>query len=350
MRAIVMRRFGTPGVLHLEEIDRPKPAVGEALVRVAAVEVARTRDVATRGGEHPFSRQVRLPHVLGGDCAGVVAEVGPGGDTGLVGQRVAAMNTHTCGRCAACRAGREYECTELRMVGIHRPGAYADFVAVPTDSLFALPDAIAMTEAAALAATGPIALTQLRTVAVGAGGSVLVPGITGALATTIAALAGRLGVHVVGSTRRPVLAPPGLGVDLLDPAALDFEESLRAAASGGVDGVIDNVGAPALFDRYFAALRNGSRIVVSGALDEGAAPVVRVPLGALYVRSLALVGVRTATARAVREFWDLVSDGFRLPPGLIRTIPLDQAAQAHELIERGDAVAHTVLVVDEGAP
>ncbi len=166
MRAVVMRAFGDPGVLEIEEVPDPSPQAGEALVRVAAVEVSRTRDVAARSGQHPFSRQITLPHVLGGDFAGVVEAVGDGADPALVGQRVAAMNSHTCGECVACRSGREYECTQLEMVGIHRWGSYAELTRVPVGSLHVLPDGIEMSEAAALAATGPIALTQLRVAAV----------------------------------------------------------------------------------------------------------------------------------------------------------------------------------------
>ena len=95
MRAVVMRGFGDPGVLEIEDVPDPSPQRGEALVRVAAVEVSRTRDVAARSGRHPFSRQITLPHVLGGDFAGVVEAVGDGVDPALAGQRVAAMNSST---------------------------------------------------------------------------------------------------------------------------------------------------------------------------------------------------------------------------------------------------------------
>lgn len=148
MDAVVMHRFGPPDVLVLQDVPTPTPGPGEALVRVGVVEVSRTRDVGTRSGQHPFSRSVTLPHVLGGDCAGVVESVGPHADPGLVGRRVAVMNTHTCGRCPACRAGCEYECADLEMIGIHRWGSYAQFVTVPVGNLHALPDDITLSEAA----------------------------------------------------------------------------------------------------------------------------------------------------------------------------------------------------------
>lgn len=348
MRAVVMRAFGDPDVLRMEELPTPSPEAGEALVRVAAVEVSRTRDVAVRSGGHPFSRSVTLPHVLGGDFAGVVEAVGDGVADSLVGQRVAAMNTHTCGVCAACRSGRDYECIQLEMVGIHRWGSYAEFTRVPAGSLHVLPDEIDMAEAAALAATGPIALAQLRTAAVGEGSNVLITGVTGALATVLAVLAPRFGARVTGLTRRVGAVAPGLGLSVLDSGRADLTQAiLKATAGKGPDAVIDNVAAADVFDRYFPALANGARIVISGAIGTPGLPVLQVPAAPLYVRSISLLGVRTATTRATLDFWDLVRDGFRLPAGLVQEGPLENAPAAHDAVINGSAVGHTVLRVSD---
>jgi L-gulonate 5-dehydrogenase len=344
-----MREFGDPGVLEIEEVPDPIPRAGEALVRVAAVEVSRTRDVAARSGRHPFSRQITLPHVLGGDFAGVVAAVGDGVDPALAGRRVAAMNSHTCGECVACRSGREYECTQLEMVGIHRWGSYAELTAVPAGSLHVLPDGIAMPEAAALAATGPIALTQLRLAAVTAGSEVLITGVTGALATVLAALAFSLGARVTGLTRRVAAVAPGLRITtVLDSGREDLTQAILQATQGdGPDAVIDNVAAPEVFDRYFPALMNGARIVISGAIGTPDLPTLRVPVAPLYIRSISLLGVRTATARTTEDFWDLVRDGFRLPPGLVHEETLEAAPAVHDAVIKGTTVGHTVLRVSE---
>ncbi len=348
MRAVVMRAFGDPDVLRIEDVPVPIPEAGEALVRVAAVEVSRTRDVAARSGRHPFSRQITLPHVLGGDFAGVVEAVGEGVDPALAGMRVAAMNTHTCGECAACRAGREYECTQLEMVGIHRWGSYAELTRVPASSLHVLPAGIGMAEAAALAATGPIALTQLRVAAVTGGSDVLITGVTGALATVLAALAPGLGARAIGLSRRVGAVAAGLGITVLDSRREDLTQAILEVTGGeGPDSAIDNVAAPDVFDRYFPTLVNGARIVISGAIGTPELPVLRVPAAPLYTRSISLLGVRTATARSTLDFWDLVRDGFRLPPGLVHEEPLETAPAAHNAVINGSAVGHTVLRVSD---
>ena len=348
MRAVVMHEFGEPDVLALEDVAAPVAGPGEVVVHVAAVAVSRTRDVATRSGRHPLSAHVTLPHVLGGDFSGVVTDIGPGVDPTLLGKRVAAMNTHTCGSCTPCRSGRAFECAHLQMVGIHRWGSYADYTRVYVDALHLLPDGMDWAEAATLAANGPIALTQLRAAGVDENSTVLVPGATGALSTVLTALAATLGARVIGLSRRPDAAASQPGLIILDAGRPDLSAAITNAAGGfGPDVVVDNVAAPGVFEAYFPTLVNGARIVVSGAIGNPDLPVLPVPAGPLYLRSISLLGVRTATSAATGDFWRLVDDGFRLPPGLLHRRPLADAAAAHRAVTAGTAVGHVVLGVND---
>jgi NADPH:quinone reductase-like Zn-dependent oxidoreductase len=347
MRAMVMHAFGDADVLELEEVRDPSPGPGEALVRVGAVAVSSTRDIATRTGRHPFSRQVSLPHVLGGDFAGVVEAVGPGLEQALIGQRVAASNSRSCGICAACRSGHQAQCPGLTMLGIHRWGSYAELSTLPGANLNRIPDDVSLAEAAAMAATGPIALTQLQAGRVTDGDWLLVTGATGALATTLAALAHTLGARVIGLSRRPKSIPTSLALAAsLNSAAPDLAGALLRVTSGaGVATAIDNVAADDVFARYLPTLAIGGRIVVSGAIGGDQLPVLSVPAGPFYLRSLSLLGVRTAAPSDIGAFWRLVHNGLRLPHGLVHVLPLDQAARAHTEMAAGRRVGHTVLSV-----
>jgi L-gulonate 5-dehydrogenase len=328
MRAVVMREFGAADVLAHEDVEPPAPGPGEAAVRVGAVAVSRTRDVATRSGHHPFSSQVTLPHVLGGDFAGVVESVGAGVDPALVGVPVAVACSITCGVCEPCADRREAQCSSLEILGVHRWGSYAELVAVPAVNAHPLPVGLPMAQAAALAANGPVALAQLDVGRVQAGRWVLVTGVT-------------------GLSRRPASVPLELGVeerlDATDPMLTTALLELTAGA--GVDVVIDNVAEPDAFERYFAALTPGGRVVFSGAIGTPELPVLAVPAAVLYLRSLSLLGVRTATRRHVAAFWREVGEGFRLPSSLIETFPLEAAPDAHARVAGGDAVGAVVLTV-----
>lgn len=353
---MVMREFGPPEVLHEAVVATPSAGPGEVVVRVAAVEVSRTRDVATRSGRHPFSRAVTLPHVLGGHCAGVVAATGADVEPGWLGRRVGVMNHRPCGACPSCRRGAPGGCPEPAMLGIHWWGSYAEYVVVPVTALHTLPDDLDLSHAAAFAATGPVALTQLRAAGAGPGTTLLVTGMTGALATVIAALGVRLGVRVVGLSRRPAAVVPGGGasapaVTVLDSGRADLAAAILGATGGAPpDAVLDNVCAPAVFDRYWPTLANGARIVVSGAIGTPELPVLPVPARDLYARNLALIGVRSHSEAVTGEFWDLVTAGFRLPGELVHQYPLEAAPEAHTAVLEGRTTGHTVLRVTTAEP
>lgn len=343
MRAVVMRAFGSPEVLEVDDVQDPVPAAGEVLVRVGAVEVSSTRDLGTRSGHHPFSQQVVLPHVLGGDFAGVVESVGTGADTRLIGQRVAVSSSVTCGVCGACGAGREAQCLRLQMIGIHRWGSYAELAAVPASNVRPVPAGMSFPEAAALAATGPIAFTQLKAGQVGSGTWLLVNGATGALGTTLVALGTALGARVVAMSRRPEAIPA-----VLHPqarlAGSDSELAARLlalTAGAGIDLVVDNVAAGADFARYYPALAVGGRIVLSGAIGTPEQTTLPVPARSLYLRSQSLLGIRTSSLRDIGAFWDVADAGFRLSDELISQLPLESAAEAHASLARN--VGHLVL-------
>jgi len=116
-------------------------------------------------------------------------------------------------------------------------------------------------------------LAQLYAAVVDQDSTVLITGITGALATTVAALASTFDARVIGLTRRPQAVHAGLNVTALDTARDDLAQALIETTNGkGVTIVIDNVADPATFDRYFPALARGARVVISGAIGSPQPP------------------------------------------------------------------------------
>jgi D-arabinose 1-dehydrogenase-like Zn-dependent alcohol dehydrogenase len=338
MRAVVMRSFGGPEVLEPAELLQPEPGPGEVRVRVAAVEVARTRDLATRSGDHPFSRRVTLPQVLGGECVGVVDAVGEGVDDLAPGTRVGVGTHVVCGHCRRCREGHDEVCENLRLLGIDLPGAYAELVVIARASVTPLPDGLDALQAGALAADGPVATEQLEVGEVGEGTRVLVLGAGGALGSTLVCLAAARGAEVWAiSGRHPeCLAPlPLAGV-------IPSSEPNVLGHTGGekFDVVVDNLSLPDLFAGYWPALGLRGRIVISGAMSAEPLPV---PARMLYTQSQSIRGVRSARQATIKRFWELVAGGFRLPAETFSSLPLEAAADAHRAVASSDKLGHLLL-------
>ena len=115
MRAIVIREFGPPDVLRLEEVPTPEPGPGEVLIKVHAVSVNRTLDTVVRAGK--YVRRVTLPLVPGVDPSGVVAKLGPGVTCRKVGDRVVTQ----------LRVREPTDTEPPRLLGVHTWGGYAEY-------------------------------------------------------------------------------------------------------------------------------------------------------------------------------------------------------------------------------
>jgi NADPH:quinone reductase-like Zn-dependent oxidoreductase len=340
MSAVVFDRFGPPEVLRLDTVATPGPGPGEVLVRVAAVCVGRFLDVALRAGRHPVKPE--LPHVLGVEHAGTVVAVGDDVRDIAVGQHVAVWPVLGCDDCAPCAAGSKEACARLRIGGVHGPGAYAEYTAVPAGAVWAIPDDLDPATAAGVALAGPVAMNQLQQAGLRAGDWVLVAGAASALGATTAELARHLGARVIGTSRAAWKRERLLGLGLeaaLDPTADSFADDVRALTGGaGVAVTVDDLGDPDIFARLTDVLAPQGVLVSSGAFLGGTVPL---NLARLYTLNQRILGVRTGNDASGRALWAEVGRGFR--PVVDRSFPLEAAAVAHRFLEADDNMGRIVL-------
>ena len=219
MRAwVVSGRPGTPG--RLEEVARavPTPAADEVLVRVTACGVCRT-DLHLADLElAPRATQV----VPGHEVVGRVVALGPAAGRLAVGDRVGiAWLRRTCGRCRACRLGRENLCRSSQYTGWDHDGGFAEYAVVPEAFAYALPGPGSDEEVAPLLCSGIIGYRALKRAALPPGGRLGIYGF-GASAHLTAQLALAQGAEVHVLTR--------------DPAARELAAELGAASAGPADG------------------------------------------------------------------------------------------------------------------
>jgi NADPH:quinone reductase-like Zn-dependent oxidoreductase len=350
MKAVQFSEFGPPEVLRVVEVERPTPSVGEVRVRVRGSFVAFGRDVSVRNGKHPFlPRLVQLPHILGGEHAGVVDAVGPGGNADLVGKRVAVSASVSCTQCVACQESQPWDCEAVTAIGIQRPGSNAEYTVVPEANLSELPENLAFGQAAAFAASGPLAWEELSVAQTSPNQWVLVPGASGSVGMMLVALAVRRGANVVACTRgarakNELLALGAVAVlDSSDPA---LEAKLRELSPRGVDVVVDNIADVAMWSRYWPALARRGRIVLAGQAGNSGQPLP-IDVVAFYNRRATVTGLTIGDPRPVAGFWaDLRSSPLEIPDSFLRAFPLEKAADAHRLVEGGGKVGHVVLAVD----
>ena len=206
MRAIVMHEFGPPDVLKYAEVPAPVPRRGEVRIVVHAATVNRVLDVALRAGKQP-QRSAQLPLIPGVDCAGIVEAVGPKVSRWRKGDRVAAAGIMPLEICS--EDGDGYLGPQ-GMMGIRRPGGFAELVAVPACAGVAIPEHLDFHHAAVVMRHVPTAWNLLVHVAeLTYGETVLVMGDGGNLGTVGIQIAKNvIGAHVIaaaGSDERAAL-------------------------------------------------------------------------------------------------------------------------------------------------
>ena len=163
MEAMVLEKLGSlkenPAPLVARDLPVPFPERGEVLLQVSACGVCHTELDEIEGRTPP----PRLPVILGHEVVGRVEATGPDADAHRIGDRVGvAWIYSSCGTCRACRSGLENLCPEFRATGRDADGGYAQYMKVPEESAFRIPDIFSDEEAAPLLCAGAVGYRSLQ--------------------------------------------------------------------------------------------------------------------------------------------------------------------------------------------
>jgi threonine 3-dehydrogenase len=345
MRAVRKERAG-PAAAEVV-VPVPEPGPGEVRIRVSAASICGT-DVSVWRWNAWAERRVRPPLILGHECAGQVDALGPGVSSLREGDRVAVETHVVCGMCAACRTGDGHACTAVRILGLDRDGAFAEYLVVPAENAWPVPDGLAWQVAPLLESFGNAVHTALaqpitaRTVLITGAGP------TGLGAAAVARAAGAAAVVVVeGSADRRALALR-MGADhVLDPADVT-PEAVRSAAgeAAGFDVALEMSGSPDALRLCVAAVRSAGRVSILGL---GASPAAVDWAEGVVMRGLTIYGV---TGRRLWQTWQdatrLVSRGrVDLRPLVTHRFSLDRIAEAVDTAASGHAGKVLVSIGEE---
>ena len=332
MKAIVIREFGPPAVLRLEEVPTPEPGPGEVLIKVHAVSVNRTLDTVVRAGK--YRRGVTLPLVPGVDPSGVIAKLGPGVTGRNVGDRVVTQ----------LRVSNDTATEPPRLMGVHTWGGYAEYVKASAESTTIIPEGIDFPTATVVARHAPTAFFLLRDKAqLKEGEWVLVMGAAGGLGSAGVQAAKYLGAKVIaaaGSNERVKVA-----LDLGADAGVNYRsedltvEAMRITEGHGVNVVFENIGAPDLFPKAFAALARHGRLITAGGHGGGTVPL---DVNRLYLNQITIIGATGETKDDVRMSLQAAAEG-RFKALIDCVLPLSQAARAHEIVESRAGIGKVIL-------
>jgi putative PIG3 family NAD(P)H quinone oxidoreductase len=317
MKAIWMTRKGGPEVLELREIEKPVPAAGEVLIRVAAAGLNRadiyTRTSASYGGDM---------HIPGLDVSGIVEATGPGDSRWKPGDAVCALVNG---------------------------GGYAEYVAVPAGQCLPVPAGWSLEEAAGLPeAVLTVWLNAVRTARLRSGDHFLVHGGTSGIGIVAIQLATAMGadVYTTAGTDEKCRYCEKLGAKrAVNYKTADFEVEL---AGIGIDVILDMTGGDFTI-KNIRLLREEGRIVYINAMRGSQSTIdireimaKRITLTGSMLRPRDTAFKTALTAEVEAGAWPLISRG-GVKPVVYRVLPLSEAAEAQRIMESSEHIGKILL-------
>jgi len=340
MKALYFNKHGELDVVKYGDVPDPEPGPGEVLIRVRACAL-NFLDIWVRRGWPGL--KLEMPHWCGADVAGEIAALGENVSGWQVGQRVVVDPGVNLVEDEYTRNGEDSVSPDYHILGEHRRGGAAEYLAIAASNLAAIPDNIDYPDAAAPLLVGLTAWRMLlRRAGLRAGESVLVVGAGGgvnSMAIQIAKLAGAT-VYVVASNPEKSERAQQLGADVvLDRSRVDWsKEIFKLTSRRGVDVVVDNVG-KATISKSMQAVARGGRIVIVGNTS---GPQAEIDIRFIFGKQISIIGSTMGSHQDFHDLLDLLWSG-KIKPVIHQVMPLSEGSDAYRMMEEGKHFGKIVL-------
>jgi len=317
----------SPGTYRRGQIDVPTLGPSDVLVNVRASALNHMDLWVTKGLPKPH-----LPHVPGCDVAGVVEAVGAAVTSCSVGDEVVVNPTVSPVHEIVALGNDSPLGRGMRIVGEHRWGGHAEFVAVPDRNVRPRPAGLTWTQSAAYPLAYATAYRMLRRARVAAGQQVLVVGIGSGVSCAAQAIALHMGCRVAVTSRSDAKRRAALAM-----GAHEAYDSNAERWPVEADVVVESVG-PATWEQSVRSLKPGGRLVVCGGTSGSA---VQVNLPRLFFKQIEIIGSTMASYQEFEHVSTLVEHG--LPVHVDSVLGFDRYPEALERLAQGDQLGKIVI-------
>lgn len=331
-----------PRLMNMRDVPDPTPAADEVLIRVAYSGICGSE----LGGYLGHNSLRKPPLIMGHEFAGEIVALGDNtaqiNPRLAVGQRVTVNPLIHDPWAKAALKGRQNLNRERKIIGIHRPGSYAQFVTAPATNTYPIPDHLSL-EMAALAEPLACAIRAVKLSGATATDRVLVTGLgpIGLLAMQVLKSAGTR--TIIATDTDPDRRDIGshFGITVLDPRATNVVEAVRQATDGeGVDMAIDAVGATATRRECIEAVTWGGKVVFTGLHDEES----NVQANYIIRSEINIQGSFAYTTLDFEDALNWLADGrLEIEPWLVRAPLAEGGANFERLLSKPGPVAKILL-------
>ncbi len=331
-----------PEDMRIEEREVKKPGPYEVLIRVKACGICGT-DSHIFYGRFPAPN---LPYIQGHEFSGEVIAVGSEVQSTKVGDRVTADINMSCGTCYFCRMGQKLFCPDIRQLGVHVDGAFAEYITVPEQQIHQLPDNLSWEYGAYVEPLACVLRGQERiNIQPGSTVAIIGGGPMGLAHTIMSNLKGAAKVIVSEPEQSRREKAKKVGADIvIDAGSADPVEMVRKETQErGADYVIEAVGSIPTYTQAFQMVRRGGNLLVYGAAP--ATEEMSIKPFEIYAKELTIVSSYAGTYQTWTQAISLLANGKFDPSEIITdSIPLSDVVEGIKSIG-GDRKKLKIMVL-----
>jgi threonine 3-dehydrogenase len=333
MKALVKREAAV-GV-WLEEVPIPTITENDVLIKVHKTAICGT-DVHIYKWDDWARKNVPVPLVIGHEFMGTIVEVGKNVQNLTVGERVSAEGHLTCNTCSNCMVGKKHLCLNTRGVGYHEPGCFAEYVALPAENIFKLPDFVSDEIASIFDPFGNAVHTALTYSLTAEDVLITGAGPIGMMAAAIAKRAGARSVVVTDINDMRLEMAKGMGATrVVNVSKTSLKEAM--IEEGILDGFtvgLEMSGSPHAFSDMLNCMRNGGHIALLGIFPSDCA----IDWDLVIFKMLNIRGIY---GREVFSTWyqmtNLIESGLDLTPIITHRLPFEEFEVGFQAMLSGES-------------
>jgi threonine 3-dehydrogenase len=321
--------------IWMEDIDTPRVGHNDVLIKVNRTAICGT-DIHIYQWDDWAQNTIPVPLTAGHEFCGEIVECGSEVRGFEIGDRVSAEGHITCGVCRNCRAGRRHLCMNTLGVGVNRPGAFAEYLAVPAFNVFKLPDSISDDMASILDPLGNATHTALSFDLVGEDVLITGAGPIGIMAVAIARYAGARHIVITDVNDYRLDLARKMGASLaLNVTRESIDDAMQELGMvEGFDVGMEMSGNAQAFQDMLRTMHHGGKVALLGILPAGTG----IKWDEVIFKGLTVKGIY---GREMFETWykmaSMLQSGLNIDPIITHHFPVDEFQPAFDLMESGQS-------------
>lgn len=321
--------------LWMQDVPVPEIGINDVLIKIKKTAICGT-DLHIYKWDDWSKKTIKTPMIIGHEYSGVIVDKGSNVTNVEIGDRVTGEGHTACGHCRNCQRGKAHVCEHSIGVGVHRDGAFAEYLSLPAANVVKLESGISDEIAAIMDPFGNATHTALSFPLIGEDVLITGAGLIGSMAAAICKFAGARHIVVSDMSEYRLNLAKKLGAThIVNPSkGQNIAQTMKDLNITGFDVGLEMSGAPSAFNEMIDSMYNGSNIALLGILPNN----TQVDWNTIIFKALTLKGIY---GREMYETWykmkQMILAGIDISPMITHRFHVDDFQKGFDIMETGES-------------